>query len=462
MYDQEFKISKWCNIYEHENIIALLHSLSLFIIYLPKKTGKFIVNTKKKNQPKKISIFEKFLGIDLLKILIEEKIVIPVGHNEDNDSFLLGEKLKKDQPLNIMYLLLTDGCNFKCRYCFEDAPNLKTKFISCKMNKETAFRAIEKFANLRKAYGNDQILTVINLYGGEPLLNKEIVYFSVKKIRAMIISEEFPKNTQVVLTTNGSLVTDKLAKFLAQNDVSVGLSIDGPIELNDKYRLSKNKKSAFELAHNGYKILKSNKVGVGISFTITPEVLNNQERVIDFLINDLDVKDGMGFNILHYNSEILPDKAYYIEVSKFILKVFEKFRKLGIYEDRIIRKVKCFSERSPLYADCGIIGNQIVVSPDGKIGICQDFIKPRDYFNGTVFDDNYDPVKEKLYNGWEYRSPLFTKECQNCDAIAICGGGCPASVEIETGNRWNIDERFCPHSRITLNWLVWDTYFNLK
>ena len=50
------------------------------------------------------------------------------------------------------------------------------------------------------------------------------------------------------------------------------------------------------------------------------------------------------------------------------------------------------------------------------------------------------------------------EQCFSCEAIAICGGGCPASTELKTGSRWNIDERICPHSKLFLEWMIWDTY----
>jgi uncharacterized protein len=52
------------------------------------------------------------------------------------------------------------------------------------------------------------------------------------------------------------------------------------------------------------------------------------------------------------------------------------------------------------------------------------------------------------------------EECFDCEAIAICGGGCPASVELKTGSRWNIDERICPHSKNTLYWLILESFKN--
>jgi uncharacterized protein len=140
------------------------------------------------------------------------------------------------------------------------------------------------------------------------------------------------------------------------------------------------------------------------------------------------------------------------------LRAFETFRERSIYEERMMRKAQAFVDRQPIFTDCGVNGSQIVVAPDGSIGVCQDFVKPRTYFRGSVSDPSYDPVQDGLFAGWRERSPLFTEECLDCSAVGICGGGCPASAELKTGNRWNIDTRICPHSKLSLEWLVWQTY----
>jgi len=128
----------------------------------------------------------------------------------------------------------------------------------------------------------------------------------------------------------------------------------------------------------------------------------------------------------------------------------------------MMRKAHSFINREPIFADCGVIGNQIVVAPDGQIGVCQDFVKPRQYFKGSVYDDNYDPITSGLFSEWCRRSPFFMEKCFDCEALGICGGGCPASAELKTGCRWNIDERICFHSKLSLEWLIWDTYFQLN
>ncbi len=435
MKQELFKVSKWCKVFENNGINALLHSLSLFVIYIPKEKGEFIVNMKKEGQTKSAKDFTNFLGKELFEILLQEKLLLSIIRDEKQDSLELGARLKKKQPLNILYLLLTDGCNFKCRYCFEDGPTLTEKFVSCKMTERIALQALKKFASLNAKYGDPKITTTINLYGGEPLLNKKVFYIAVIAIKKMVSAGELPKNTQIVLTTNGSLITEKIAKFVAENNVSVGLSIDGPQNCNDVYRKSKSNQSAYSLASRGYQLLRKNEVNAGISFTITPEVLKNESEIIRFIIKEVGSNGGLGFNILHHNAEIHPNEEYYSNAAQFIIEAFKTFRRNNIYEERIMRKVKCFTDQTPIFSDCGVTGSQIVVAPDGRIGVCQDFVKPRAYFNGKVEDADYDPIKNGLFDEWASRTPLFTEECQDCAAISFCGGGCPAGVELATGNK---------------------------
>ena len=70
-------------------------------------------------------------------------------------------------------------------------------------------------------------------------------------------------------------------------------------------------------------------------------------------------------------------------------------------------------------------------------------------------------VKEGVFSKWIESSPLFKPECLNCEAVAICGGGCPASIELMTGDRNGIDVRICPHSKLTLNWLIYEALQSL-
>ena len=63
-----------------------------------------------------------------------------------------------------------------------------------------------------------------------------------------------------------------------------------------------------------------------------------------------------------------------------------------------------------------------------------------------------------MFQRWARLSPLLTEACQSCEALGICGGGCPMNAERTTGSLDGLDARFCVHAKNTLQWLVWDVY----
>jgi len=79
-----------------------------------------------------------------------------------------------------------------------------------------------------------------------------------------------------------------------------------------------------------------------------------------------------------------------------------------------------------------------------------------------VYDDDFDIGEDPDYKEWSMRSPLNMPQCQKCPALGICGGGCPFQSEIEKGSIWALDDRFCVHAKMTLEWLIWDLFDQIK
>lgn len=460
MKENKFKLSKWCHFFViKDDVVAIFHSLSMFVAFFDASKGNQLRILKEGKFFEKVDL--SFLEKDDISLLLEEKLIIPTSFNELSQVYDLREHLLKDLKMDLMYLLLTDGCNMKCLYCFEDSPNKPKNFSETMMTEETARNSIDFFASLTKKYGSDDGDKVIHLYGGEPLLNFPALKSAVLRSKELKKIGSLSEKTSLVLITNGLLLTNEKADFLAENGVSVGLSIDGPKYLNDIYRISKDGKEVFSRIINAYKIINERNINVGLSVTLTPEVVDNFSEVLSFLINDLKIKDGLTFNILHYNPKVPTYSDYFEKSADCIIQAFKSFRELNIYEERMMRKVKSFVNQEPMFADCGVVGNQIVIAPNGQVGVCQDFVKPKTYFGKSINDIDYDPVSFGLFDEWRKRSPLFMEDCFDCEAIAICGGGCPASVELKTGNRWNIDKRICPHSKKTLHWLISESFQDL-
>ncbi len=444
------KFSRWCRVFTKDNISAILNSLTLGIIYL--STEEF-------------QVFKKDLPTGLVDDEIKNAFIsegLLLEDDEDDNSYFyeMRDRLKAEISVELLYLLVTDDCNLKCTYCFEDTPSLNDVFQPTYMNQETVHRSIDFFAEMIKNYGNPEKKKIIHLYGGEPMLNRKAVYDALDYVSELKKRDILPNDCQMAIVTNGILVNEKDAKLFAEHDVIVGLSIDGPALITDFYRKPKKKglcvtKKIIET----FRLLKKYDVNIGLSVTLTPKAIEHFDEFVAFFAEgEFATANGISLNLLHFTPNIELTDDHYRQAVECQIKAFQRFREIGLYEERIMRKAQCFISQEPMYADCGVVGHQLVISPDGRIGVCQDFIKPRKYFPCSVYDQSYHGLLKKLFAKWRCRSPFFMPECIDCSAIAICGGGCPASAEVKTGNRYNLDKRACMHSKLVLEWLIWDVY----
>lgn len=141
-----------------------------------------------------------------------------------------------------------------------------------------------------------------------------------------------------------------------------------------------------------------------------------------------------------------------------MIDCFKYLRGHGIYEERMMRRVKTFVEEGIYVRDCGALGNQIVVFPSGDVGICHAFINNNDFIFGNINNQNLDIEKIKDFDKWKTRFPFSTKECYKCSAISICGGGCPYQAFVSKGSAFEQDERSCKVNLKILEWMIWDAY----
>ena len=140
-----------------------------------------------------------------------------------------------------------------------------------------------------------------------------------------------------------------------------------------------------------------------------------------------------------------------------MIETFKLAREKGIYEDRMMRRVKNFIDKTPVVSDCGGCGLQIVVSPDGKIGVCQAFCGERKFFVTEPLE-TFNPESHPFWKQWRHRSPLTNETCKNCIALGNCGGGCPYNAYRVKGTIDALDERFCIYARETTYFLIRDLW----
>lgn len=142
----------------------------------------------------------------------------------DDIDYFLHNKLSQ------LTLQVTRQCNFRCNYCsFTYGDNITNRnHDSVSMSWETAKKTIDFFAT----YSRDKRDHNIGFYGGEPLLEKELIYKCIEYSKKVFEG----KHLTFGMTTNGSLLTPEVAQYLIDSGMSILVSMDGPKRIHDKNR----------------------------------------------------------------------------------------------------------------------------------------------------------------------------------------------------------------------------------
>lgn len=457
-FNQVLRLSKFCHVINRGDNFLLFHSLNMEVVFLLNGFVDIIQGFKYGKSVKsvldKMPLLEeeKTVFVQLINSLLNFKMLVKADYDE-NKELLDYQRMHLPGPaVNLMYLILTDQCNYACSYCYiEGAMPPEYKFSY--MTKEMARARIRDFANWsgERKSRNKSIL----FYGGEPLLNKEVFKDAVMYIQQLKKENVLPQNTDISIITNGSLITKEIAGFIKDNGVKVGLSIDGSPSCNDSCRKFAVGGGTFDATFRGYSNLVEVGVGdVGISFTVGYHNVDSLLENTKYVIEKFSVK-SLGYNILMDNENSIIATAEYAEkVSDAIIECFEYLREQGIYEDRVMRKVEFFTNKQVYPNDCAACGRQFVALPGGEIGPCQAFAGSKKHFSKKK--KGFSIYSNPEFVEWANRSPLTMPQCYSCVALGLCGGGCPCRAEIRNGGIWSVDDIFCRHSRKTVEWVLND------
>lgn len=163
----------------------------------------------------------------LIKDLLAEGVPFPV-----DQKMIVLEDLEKVRgmlanDMRNLILNVTEECNFRCGYCvYSGNYRYERTHSGNSMDLDTAKKAIDMFASR----SSSAPFRYISFYGGEPLLNLELIKKCVEYSKSIGLTCRYH------VTTNGSLLDAAAADFLSANDFSVMVSLDGPKRVHDGYR----------------------------------------------------------------------------------------------------------------------------------------------------------------------------------------------------------------------------------
>lgn len=321
------------------------------------------------------------------------------------------------RPIRQIVLSLTGECNFDCSYCY--ASEQAKDYLSPTQAVKTVELVLKHNNLLAK---EAPIPFILQFSGGEPLLNWQ----AIEAVTEYINKNNIP--AQLQLQTNGALLDDYKARFLYQNNIGIGVSLDGRPKDNDKQRFCKDGTSAALTAINGLQVLKRNNIACGITCVITEENVAGLEGLVELAYYLGNVRK-IGFDLLRPQGRggcLKPAPPELLE--KYLNKAYSKAKALqqvlgfGISFSFL---EKCFSREasSKKFRHCSAMsGEALFVDARGYLYGCASFIGDEQFSLGSLENgiaiEKAERLKSFIENVMGY--------CQSCQEFEVCGGGCLA------------------------------------
>ena len=345
-----------------------------------------------------------------------EKEKIKIKNMED--LFLYREYLHENPRLTYLFLELTDKCNLSCLHCGSSCDGKRRTFIDT----EVLFSCLETVA-----IDFEPESVMICVTGGEPLMHPDFY-----KIIEKVIQLGFPWG----MTTNGTLITDEVAKKLKELKLeSVTISLDGLEEMHDWLR---NAKGSFQRVLRAVDALKNAQIPVQITTVVHKKNIHELDDIYA-LMQELGVVSWRLINLEPIgraleNSELLLSNEELLYLLDFIRE-----KRFSI-ENKMDVRFGCSHYLSYEYEhevrdDYFICGSGIYVGSilcNGDIYSCLDIERRPELVQGNIKTDRFSEVWFNKFKEFRVDRTSLCKECMGCNERRYCGG--------DSTHTWDFDK----------------------
>lgn len=354
-------------------------------------------------------------------------------------------KQTESAPLSTLVLNVTNKCNLSCKYCYEYGEDKITEPAAAAatrfMDEATACESVDF---LIKRGENLPRLT-LTFFGGETLLNFKVVRSTVEYARRR--AREAGKTIDFSLTTNATLLTEEIIRFLTENHVGVTISIDGPKDLQDRFRTYSDGGGSYDQILPRIKALLKNHQTrpVGARVTLTSQVMDVM-RIFDHLTDEIGFYE-VGFAPVTTSANTL----YSIQNAGFD-SMLDQFTRLGqrYLEKALKNEYMGFSNMTDQLQEihtgvtksyaCGAGLGLLGVSPTGDIALCHRFVDSPDHKLGNIRTG----LDEQKRHDFNRKTHLSNKaECHTCWVRGMCSGGCYHEAQVRYGDIGHANLHYC-------------------
>jgi len=319
-------------------------------------------------------------------------------------------------------------CNLNCTYCFYlDKAGLFPQTKMHRMSEQTLEELISQ------AMAQSPQSMYIGWQGGEPTLMgldffKKVVELEQKYGEGKMIGNGFQ--------TNGYLLNEDWADFLAANHFLIGLSIDGPKHIHDHYRKLANGKGTWSKIHRNAKMLLERGAEVNALTCVTSYSAQFPEEIYNYHKN-------LGINWMQFIPIVETDKndtskaadfsVTDIQFGEFLCKIFDLWRKDFTPHGAPTTSVRHFDSWFAIYVNMPAVectlqkecGTYVLVEHNGNIYGCDFFVDQAGYLGNICQGSTlYGALNSKGQTAFGKMKCMLPAKCKACEWLHLCHGGC--------------------------------------
>jgi uncharacterized protein len=348
-------------------------------------------------------------------------------------------------------------CNLDCKYCFFLSKEMLYPGSRFRMSDELLETYIRQYLEAQQVPQ-----ATISWQGGEPTLmgldffRKSVDY--VEKHRPPGMEVDYS------IQTNGTLLDDEWCAFFKEHGFLVGLSVDGPRELHDAYRVDKGGRGTFDRVMQGWERLRGHEVDVNILCTVHAA---NGDRPVDvyrFFRDELGVRyiqfipivervtrellpladDGWGESegqarplYVQEGSQVTDRSVGAEQYGRFLIAVFDEWVRSDVGTVYVqmfdVALGAWVGQPGAVCAFAPTCGGALALEHNGDLYACDHYVEP-DYLLGNIVDTDMVELVASERQRRFGRDKLTTlpRYCEECEVRFACHGGCPKNRFIET------------------------------
>jgi uncharacterized protein len=339
-------------------------------------------------------------------------------------------------------------CNLDCKYCFY-------------LEKESLYPTVEKWAmrdevleNFIRQYIGAHETPEVNFawQGGEPTL-LGVDYFR----RVTELQDQYADGKRInnAIQTNGVLLNDEWGEFLRENRFLVGISIDGPRELHDVYRVDKGDQPTFDRVMRGVEMLKRHNVDFNTLTTLHRANAGFPLEVYRFLkeigsgyMQFIPIAERIAHQVTAEGlrlispefmgaAQVAPWSVEPLQFGKFLCEVFDEW----VRQDVGRYFVQLFDVSLEMWAGMEAslcvfrrtCGAALAMEHGGDLYSCDHFVYPQNRL-GNIMEASLRTMveSEQQRDFGEAKEATLPKYCRECDVRFACNGECPKHRFINT------------------------------